>query len=341
MKQLPPVSIIVLNWNAGNLLDRCLSALLELNYPEFTITLVDNASTDGSLQLVQERFSTVRIIRNDRNVGYSAGNNLALREIDQPFVAILNPDVFVAPDWLLTQVEAMKGDSTIGITGSKLYYPGETLIQHAGGYLTLPRALTGHYGYLEEDHGQWQAMHDVAYVIGAAFLIRRSLFEQVGLFDEGYFMYFEDVDLCYRARRGGFRVVYVPEAVGIHIESATSKKGSAAYFQRFHTSRWRFLLKNWDLESVLTETVPAEREWIGLIGSMERRALYFAFRSTIRDLPAILSRREKDGGSVIQPMTGSQKRTIRASIVELQQYARKKGLYSLAEFSGAVRERLR
>jgi hypothetical protein len=341
MKQLPPVAIIVLNWNAGYLLDRCLSALLDLNYPEFTITLVDNVSTDDSLQLVRERFSSVRIIRNDRNLGYSAGNNVALQEVNQPLIAILNPDVFVAPDWLISQVKVMEGDNTIGITGSKLYYPGEKLIQHAGGTLSFPRALTGHYGLLEEDHGQCNMMRDVDYVIGAACLIRRSVIDRVGLFDEGYFMYFEDVDLCYRARREGFRVVYVPDAIGIHVESATSKKGSAAYFRRFHTSRWRFLLKNNDLDEVLAETVPAEREWISLIGSMERRAVYFAFRSIIKDLPAIKSRRMQDGGSSIQPMTDAQELAITSSLMALQKYARRKGLYSLAELSGAVRERLR
>jgi GT2 family glycosyltransferase len=160
------------------------------------------------------------------------------------------------------------------------------------------------------------------------------------MFDEAYFMYFEDVDLCYRARRRGFRVVYVPEAVGTHIESATSKKGSAAYFRRFHRSRWRFLLKTWDIDSVLTETVLAEREWIDLIGSMERRAVHYAYRSIIKELPAIRSRRQEDSGPPIQPMTESQETTIKASLEELQQYARKKGLYSLAELSGVVRERL-
>jgi GT2 family glycosyltransferase len=341
MKQLPPVSIIVLNWNAGYLLDRCLSALMELNYPEYTIILVDNSSTDGSLQLVRERFSGVRIIGNDRNLGYSAGNNVALQEVDHSLIAILNPDVFVAQDWLISQVKAMEADNMIGITGSKLYYPGEKLIQHAGGYLSFPRAITGHYGLLEEDHGQCNMMRDVDYVIGAAFLIRRSVIDQIGMFDEGYFMYFEDVDLCYRARRGGLRVVYVPEAIGIHVESATSKKGSAAYFRRFHTSRWRFLLKNNDLDEVLAETVPAEREWISLIGSMERRAVYFAFRSIIKSLPAIKSRRTLDGGSLIEPMTNAQELAITSSLAALKQDARKEGLYSLAEISGAVRERWR
>jgi GT2 family glycosyltransferase len=276
---------------------------------------------------------------NEQNLGYAAGNNVAIRQVSQPFVAIINPDVFIDPHWLSAQIRVMQADSRVGLTGSKLFYPGGgQIMQHAGGYITFPRATTGHYGLMDEDTGQWNTLRDVDYVIGAAMLIRRSAVDEVGPFDESYFMYYDDVDLCYRLRRGGFRTVYVPEAMGTHVESATGQKGSALYFRRFHESRWRFLLKNYDLDKLLGDTVPAEKAWISLLGSMERRALYKALESILQALPSI--RVSRDNDPTITPMNNSQEAGVRSSLISLREHARSEGLYSLSEISGAVRKRL-
>lgn len=337
MQKLPPVTIIVLNWNTGAYIEQCLKALTALDYPDFSIVVVDNDSSDDSLRLVENHYPDVQLIQNNSNLGYAAGNNVAIRQSNKPFVAIVNPDVFVDPGWLLAQIDIMTADDTVGITGSKLCYPGGNVIQHAGGFVIYPRATTGHHGLLEEDKGQWEKIEDVDYVIGAAWLIRRELLDLVGLLGEDYFLYFEDVDMCYRAQRAGYRVVYVPGATGIHVESAASQPGSGLYLYRFHRSRWRFLIKNHDIDTLIAETLPAEKEWIGQLGSMERRALYRAFSTLERELPVIFDSRASD--STIAPATEQQQQAMLITLGQLRKQAMKKGLFSLSELSAFVRRK--
>ena len=142
---------------------------------------------------------------------------------------------------------------------------------------------------------------------------------------------------CYRAQRAGYRVVYVPGATGIHVESATSQPGSGLYLYRFHRSRWRFLIKNHDIDTLIAETLPAEKEWIGQLGSMERRALYRAFLSLERELPAIFDSRASD--STIALATERQQEAMLITLAELRKRAMKKGLFSLSELSAIVRRK--
>lgn len=146
---------------------------------------------------------------------------------------LLNPDVGLAPGTLAALAEALAADPRIGIAGAKLWYPDGETIQHAGGFITHPQALPGHYGIGAVDAGDYNTPRNVDYVIGAATALRRSMLDGIGLLDEGYFLYFEDADLCARARRAGYRVVYWPAATGVHVESATAAKGSFAYLHRF------------------------------------------------------------------------------------------------------------
>ena len=174
-----------------------------------------------------------------------------MRTCPADVAVVLNTDITVPPDWLTHLVAPMMADPAIGIAGCKLYYPGGRTIQHAGGYITAPQAWPGHYGLNDEDQGQHDALRDVDYVIGAALAVKRAALEQIGLFDEGYFLYYEDVDLCQRARRAGYRVVYIPDAWLTHLESATTVKGSPAYLEQFSCGRWRFILKHYDPSSDL------------------------------------------------------------------------------------------
>jgi len=137
------------------------------------------------------------------------------------------------------------------------------------------------------------------YVIGAAVALRRTMLDEIGLMDEGYFLFFEDVDLCARARRAGYRVVYEPGATGIHVESATAAKGSFAYLHRFHSGRWRYLLKHFPAAEIIRETFPAEMVWLDGLAPIERRAVSLAWLSTQRQLPQILSARAQQGEGVL------------------------------------------
>ena len=144
---------------------------------------------------------------------------------------------------------------------------------------------------------------DVDYVIGAALAVKRTVLEQIGLFDEGYFLYYEDVDLCMRARRAGYRVAYVPGAWLTHLESAITIKGSDAYLQWFSSGRWRFILKHYDPDEILSDSLPAEQAWLARCSPAERQAAAVAYRATLAGLPEIWLSRARDGGDPVRSIT--------------------------------------
>ncbi len=321
MNDLPDVVLIILNWNARPYLEECLASLFELDYDNFSVLLIDNASTDDSVAYVREAFPQVEVICNDRNLGYAGGNNVGLRRTEAEITILLNPDVIVARDWLQNLVAAMRSDKGVGVCGSKMHYPGGRRIQHAGGYITRPQAFPGHYGLNEEDEGQYNVPRDVDYVIGAALAVRRSVIEDIGLLDEGFFLFYDDADFCTRAWRAGYRVVYAPEAALIHVESPLTDKGSDAYLSNMHTSRWRYLLKHYDIEYVLRETVPAEAAWLTGRTYRERRALARSYRHTLKNLPDIWAARARHGGSIVSDITDEQEQQIVARLQALRDAA--------------------
>ena len=285
MKNQPLVDVIVLNWNARLYLPECLSSLLASSYFNNTINLVDNDSDDDSVAYVSRHFPNVNIIEAGENIGFARGNNLGLRQTNAPFVVLLNPDVFVTPAWLEKIIMPLQQSADVGIVGSKLYYPDGQTIQHAGGYLTPPRALPGHYGVGEVDAGLYDGQRDVEYVIGAAMALRRDMLDQIGLLDETFFLYFEDADLCYRARAAGYRVIYEPKAVAIHMESATTVKGSPDYLHQFHRGRWLFMSKHYEPAMLLNQTVPAEQEWLAALPPAARGILMAVYRELAEVAP--------------------------------------------------------
>lgn len=314
MSELPAVTIIVLNWNARDYLDDCLTALQNLDYPDFAVWLVDNASQDDSLALVETRFPTVRIIQNEANLGFSAGNNAGLRRVSSEFAVLLNPDVVVGRDWLRQLIAPLLADETIAVAGCKLRYPDNELLQHAGGYIDNPQGFPGHYGLRQRDEGQFDSLRDVDYVIGAALALRRRVLDEVGYWDEGFFLFYEDADFCYRARAAGYRVVYVPEATAVHIESVKTQKESDSYLQHMHTSRWRFLLKHTSGVDLLQKTVPAEQAWVARLPLRYRLAAAHAYRLALKQLPAILAARTAMNG---QPLTENEVEQIMAALRDL------------------------
>jgi GT2 family glycosyltransferase len=264
---------------------------MQQDYPHYSVVLVDNGSTDGTVQFVREHFPAVQIIENHTNLGFAAGNNAALQQVSSPFVVLLNPDVELGTDWLSNLIESMMAEPDIGVAGCKIYQPGNNVLQHAGGYITFPQALPGHYGLAEIDRGQHDAIRDVDYVMGAAFAIRWEVIEAIGLLDEGFFLYYEDVDYCQRARNAGYRVVYLPKAQLVHMESSSTKKGSAFYYGQMHASRWRYMLKYYAAEDLLEATIPAETAWLVERGHEERLGLQYAYMNAQRQLPFLWQQR--------------------------------------------------
>ncbi len=335
---LPDVTIIVLNWNARDFLPACLSALFDLDYPNFSVCLVDNGSDDGSVELVQAQFPRTVIICNHANLGFAAGNNAALHYLTTEFTVLLNPDVVVDPDWLRQLILPIASDAQIGVAGCKLYYPGRHLLQHAGGFIDEKQGFPGHFGLREVDTGQYDTLRDVDYVIGAAMAIRRQTLEQIGLLDEGFFLFYEDTDFCFRARQAGYRVVYVPQATAVHVESVKTQKESDSYLRHMYTSRWRFLLKHYPTTHVIEKIGPVERAWLAALPVRHRLAVAHAYRQILKQLPDIDAARTREG---IGPFSATEPELVTAMLQELHRLAwqPQQTILSQAENNKVVRER--
>jgi GT2 family glycosyltransferase len=285
----PKASVIVLTWNALAYLEDCLDAVLGQDYADFEVIVVDNGSTDGSVDFIAQHYPQARLFLNKRNLGFAAGNNVGLRAASGELLVLLNADTQVHPGWLAALADAFD-DPSIGVGGCKLLYPDGS-IQHAGGFTFGPRGEADHLGRYAPDDGSFDKPTDVEYATGAALAIRRTVLNQIGFLDESFYpIYYEDVDWCYRARAAGFRVVYVPAATVTHYESTTF--GAQTYERKFalHQGRLRFLFKHRPADWLLGEFGPVEKAWIA---SMDRNEELMAVRHgclvVLSALPGILA----------------------------------------------------
>jgi GT2 family glycosyltransferase len=236
---LPLVYVIVLSWNNCSETINCLDSVNKLSYPNKRILLVDNGSQDGTPQTVAAIFPNIEIIVNDENLGFAAGCNVGLRyalENGAEFVFLLNNDTEVSSDALDHLIAAM--GPGIGMAAPKIYYAhaSQPIIWSIGGKchpVTLEK-IGDARGQI--DRGQWNQVLERDYLVGCAVLISRKLLETVGLFDESFFMYYEDSDLSLRARRQGFKLLFVPNAHVWH-KVALSSGGSDTPNERYWMAR--------------------------------------------------------------------------------------------------------
>jgi GT2 family glycosyltransferase len=284
------VSVVVLSWNGQDCLKDCLPSVLSQAVAGLEVILVDNASVDNSVALTQRGFPTVRIVQNDRNLGVAAAMNIGLEASHGDIVVLLNQDTVVDKDWLAALVECMSSDQDVAVAGCKIVYPDDKTLQHVGASLSYPLGLSHHLGYRELDQGQYAEIREADYVTGAAMAIRKATLREIGLFDEGFFpAYFEDVDLCFRARYLGYRVVCVPQARVIHHEATSVRLGSYRHHYYVHKNRVRFLLKHYTAQQLLEDFVPAEMARLKeSLPWVEIHALRRAYLDNLRALPSLL-----------------------------------------------------
>ncbi len=287
-------AVIVLTWNAAEAALACLGRLVALAPDQ--IVVVDNASADGSADLVAAHFPAITLIRNPSNLGFSGGMNTGIRallaqESPPEAIILLNQDTLVDPGWFAALVAALDADPALAAVGCKIRYPNGT-IQHAGVTLDWPRAVAQHIGWHEIDAGQHDTPRDLAFVTAAAIALRAEALELVGLLDEGYApAYFEDVDLCWRLRQAGYRLGYAPAATLVHQESLSLRDEltRSAYYNR---GRLRFVFKTYALADLLGPFAAVERDFIVECGHMsEGRALRWAYTETLASLPEIIAAR--------------------------------------------------
>ncbi|HLF25339.1 MAG TPA: glycosyltransferase family 2 protein [Anaerolineae bacterium] len=210
----PAVALIILNYNRRDDTLACLRSLQALSYPNARWLLVDNGSTDDSVERVRREFRNVDILETGDNLGFAAGNNVGLRaalDAGADYLLLLNNDTEVAPDLLDVLIETCEAEPRIGVVGPKIYYHDRPdTLWSAGGLIDWRRGTSAMRGLDEVDRGQFDASTDVDFVTGCALLVRRAAVEQAGLIDERFGMYFEETEWCVRIARGGWRIVYAP-----------------------------------------------------------------------------------------------------------------------------------
>ena len=239
-EKAPLVSVIVVNFNGRSYLPICFDSLQKTVPSDVELIFVDNQSTDDSVLYMQTHFPDVKIILNDENNGYAGGNNLGVAQACGEFVVILNPDTAVQPGWLSALINPLQRDATIGMTTPRILLLDQPdtfntagNVVHLSG-ITLCRGM----GQPKQAFGETAVISAVS---GAAFAMRKVLFEEVGGFDPQFFMYMEDTDLSLRVQLAGYQLLYVPQSVVLH--DYTLKLGPhKTYYQE--RNRYLMLLKN-------------------------------------------------------------------------------------------------
>ena len=241
----PSVTVIVLNWNGKDLTIECLESLKQVNYSNFNILVVDNGSTDGSVELLKEKFPEVSILVLEKNLGYAGGNNRGFDSLkhDQPeYVIFLNNDTIVDENFIEPLVEQLLTHKKASQTVPKIYYENDPkLIWYAGGIVNLWTGSIYHLGIRQYDGPAYSKTHKTKYATGCCFCMRYEEFKEFGGFDEIFPMYSEDVDLSLWIRAAGKQVWFVPDSKIWHKVSA-SLGGAFSFGKMVRKARGIFLL---------------------------------------------------------------------------------------------------
>lgn len=291
------VTVIIVNFNGGDMVCRCLAALKGQSFQDFVTVVVDNNSADGSVSSIRAQHPEAVILKRDANVGFAGGVNHALRtHVHGPLVALLNPDAFAAPDWLENLVAAARKHPEFAAFGSRMY--SDAAQQHLDGVgdayhvSGLPwRQWHGCANGTQHDREQ-----EIFAPCAAAALYRLDALQSVGLLDEDFFLYVEDVDLGFRLRLQGYRALYVPQACIEHVGSAFVGRNSD--FQVYHGHRnlvWVFI-KNmpealfWLLLPLHVALNLVTLAWFSLRG--RGSVIWRAKRDAVRGIPLFWAKRK-------------------------------------------------
>jgi GT2 family glycosyltransferase len=253
----PLVSILILNYNGGQYIVDCLSSVLSTDYSNFEVILIDNASTDGSLDAVSKLFGSdprLRIVNNKKNLGFAEGNNVGAGQARGKYFIFLNFDTLVDPKWLKELLKVFREDPKVGIAQCSIHLmDNPKMFDNVGHYIDSV-GITYFIGFHEEDRGQYSHPHEMFGACGAAFAVRADVFKKLKGFDSDFFLFFEESDLCWRTWIAGYKVVYAPNAIVYHKGGVSykGKKGYSSTTMYFYVrNRLMALLKNYELKNLL------------------------------------------------------------------------------------------
>lgn len=233
MNHTPKVAIVILNWNGSHYMQQFLPSVLASSYPNFEVYVADNASTDNSIAMLCEHFAQVKIVQNEANFGFAGGYNQALTHIKADYYVLLNSDVQVAINWIEPIIDLMETDATIAACQPKvLAYHKQTHFEYAGaagGWIDLlgyAFCRGRFFDICEPDNGQYNDNAEVFWASGCALFIKASLFHSFGGFDSHFFAHMEEIDLCWRIKRAGYRIMVCPQSVVYHIGGGSLHKSN-------------------------------------------------------------------------------------------------------------------
>ena len=255
------VSVIIPNYNGEKVIKDCLRSVYELDNPNFEVILIDDGSSDNSVEVIRDCYPQTRIIKNAKNLGFAKSVNIGIENSKGEVLVLLNMDTVVRENWLTELIKVLLSNEEVGVAGSKMLDSDGITIQHAGG--TIDKiGISRHIGRGEIDNGQYNEVKEVEYVCGAAMGFRKSLLQKIGCLDERYSpMYYEDTDLAFRVRNGGYKVLYAPRSVIVHNENYSTNGLSSRFYYNYHKNRIRFILKNKMPRYIVTKFLFLEIRW--------------------------------------------------------------------------------
>jgi len=252
----PLVSVIILNWNGERFLENCLRSVLNQSYANVEIIVIDNCSTDKSVDILETKFPQLKLIKSDKNLGFAAGNNVGIRGSKGEYITLLNNDTEVESNWAEALVKAGQAAPDIGMCACKVKFLQEKNTLNSTGVILYPDLTAINRGIGEKDIGQYDGSTSVFCPYGAAALYKKEMLDKIGLLDEDYFMFREEDELGWRANLAGWRCIYVPTAVVYHYRSAATKVGSPFKLYYGERNRLYTCFKYLPLAGLI-ETLPA------------------------------------------------------------------------------------
>lgn len=251
----PKTSIVIINWNGAKYLKNCLNSIFNQTYHNFEVIIVDNNSDDDSLKIINCFTRKIKLIINNKNLGFAKANNQAIeiviKENKSKYVVTLNNDTVVNKNWLYALIQAAENDNRIAACGSLMLYMNNRNIINSAGIWIFPDGTGINRGRNQELSTEYTIKSDVFGVCAGSALYRINALKEVGVFDEKYFAYNEDVDLSWRLRLHGWRILFVPESIVFHDHSASTS--SFSLFKIYYGERNRIwtLCKNFPLELII------------------------------------------------------------------------------------------
>lgn len=270
LTEMPELAVVILNWNGRAYLEQFLPFILNSGYSNLRVIVGDNASADDSVSFVRTHFPSVEILENEENLGFAGGYNSILKRVDSDYFCLLNSDVEVSPGWIEPVLTLMEKDKSVAAVQPKLLSFGNRnsfeYAGAAGGFIDIfgyPFCRGRVFDHVETDHGQYNNTSEIFWASGAALFIRRSCWEEAGGFDTSFFAHMEEIDLCWRLKNLGYKIMYCPSSTVYHIGGGTLQADNPYKTYLNFRNNLTMLLKN--LPAAEAFSVIFIRLWLDLI----------------------------------------------------------------------------